>query len=57
MTPDFFGDKREQIQVSAICAIVLFCGGIDGLKVINERYITTLCNAGKCCSPITLNKF
>ena len=56
MTPDLFGDYLEQVQVSAVCKIDLFCGGIDGLKVINERCIATLCNVAKVCSPITLHK-
>ena len=46
-TPDFFDEFFEQIQVSAVCKILLFCGGIDELKVINERCIATLSNVVK----------
>ena len=57
MTPDLFGDYFEQVQVLTACEIVLFCGGIDALKVINEGCIATLCNVAKVRSPITSNKY
>ena len=44
MTSDLFGDYFEQVQVLTVCKIVLFCGGIDALKVINGRCIATLRN-------------
>ena len=56
MTPDLFGDYFEQVQVSAVCKIVLFCGDIDAFKVINERCITTSRNVAKVRAPITSNK-
>ena len=56
MTPDLFGDDFEQFQVLAVCEIVLFCGGIDALIVINEGSIATLCNVAKVRSQITSNK-
>ena len=56
MTPDLFGDYFEQVQISTLCKIVLFCGGIDVLKAINGRCIATLCNVTKVGSSITLNK-
>ena len=37
MTQNLLGDYFEQFKVSAVCKIVLFCGGIDALKAINER--------------------
>ena len=57
MIPDLFGDYVEQVQVSVVCEIVLFIGGIDALKDINARCIAMLCNMAKVHSPITLNKF
>ena len=56
MSPDLFGDYFEQFHVLAVCEIVLFYGGIDALKVINEECIATLCNVAKVRSPITSNK-
>ena len=50
-----FGDYFEQVQISTVCKIVLFCGGIDALKVINGRCIAT-CNVTKVRLSITLNK-
>ena len=56
MTPDLFGDYFEQVQILVVCKIVLFCGGIDVFKVINGRYIATLCTVAKVRLSITLNK-
>ena len=47
MTPDLFGDNFEWVQVLVVCEIVLFCGGIDVLKVFNEGCIATFCNVAK----------
>ena len=51
-----FGDYFEQVQISTVCKIVLFCGGIDAIKVVNGRCTAMLCNVTKVCSSITLNK-
>ena len=56
MTPDLFADYFEQVQISIVCKVVLFFGGIDVLKVINGRCIATLCNVPKVHSSMTLNK-
>ena len=56
MTPDYFGDYFEQVQVSTVCKIILFRGGIDALKDIDERFIATSRYVAKVRSPITLNK-
>ena len=56
MTPEFFYDYFEQVHVSAVGKVVLFCGGIDELKVINGRCIATLYNVAKVRPPITLNE-
>ena len=53
MTPNLLGDYFGQGKVSAVCKIILFCGGIDALKAINERCIATLCNMTKFSSPTT----
>ena len=56
MTTDLFGDYFEQVQILTECKIVLFCGGIDTLKVIIGRCIAMLCNMAKVRLSITLNK-
>ena len=57
MSPDLFGDYFEQFHVLAVCEIVLFYGGIDALKVINEECIATLCNVAIVRSPTLKFKF